>query len=238
MRLDGGDWRRLSRLPLLSPRQWRRRLVFWLGAALVGLAAIGFAALADAAQHLFQRAAAGGPWLGFLLAPAGLGLSVWLTRRFFPGAQGSGIPQVIAALRLEETARMGRVLSPRIAAGKVLMTLLGLASGASIGREGPTVQVGASIMHALGGLQRLPRPEMERALVLAGGAAGVAAAFNTPLAGLVFAIEELAHGVKVHAGSSTLAAVVIAGGTAIALVGNYAYFGAGPAQLAIGPAWI
>lgn len=237
MTLGESSRRKLRRLPLFSPRQWRRRLVFWLGAALVGIAAVGFAVLADAAQHLFHRATAFSPWLGFLLAPLGLGLSVLLTRRFFPGAQGSGIPQAIAALRLEDTRRVGAVLSLRIAFGKVLMTLLGLASGASIGREGPTVQVGASIMHALGGLQRLPRPEMERALILAGGAAGVAAAFNTPLAGLVFAIEELAHGVKVHAGSSTLAAVVIAGGTAIALVGNYAYFGASPAQLAVGPAW-
>ena len=67
-----------------------------------------------------------------------------------------------------------RVLSLRIAVGKVLLTLLGLACGASIGREGPTVQVGSSIMHALGKLLRLPRLELRRALVLAGGAAGIA----------------------------------------------------------------
>lgn len=230
--------RRLRRLPLFSPRQWRRRLVFWLGAVLVGLVAVAFAMLADAAQHLFRAAVETNRYLVLIIAPAGLAASLVLTRRFFPGAQGSGIPQVIAALRLEDRQRINRILSLRIAGGKVLMTLLGLASGASIGREGPTVQVGAAIMQALGGLQRLPRQEMERALVLAGGAAGVAAAFNTPLAGLVFAIEELSHGMKTHTGASTLSAVVIAGITAIVLVGNYAYFGASAALLPIGLGWI
>lgn len=230
--------RRLRRLPLFSPRQWRRRLVFWLGAVLVGLVAVVFAVLADAAQHVFRAAMDTHRLLVFILAPAGLAASLMLTRRYFPGAQGSGIPQVIAALRLEDRQRMARILSLRIAIGKVLMTLLGLASGASIGREGPTVQVGAAIMQWLGGLQRLPRHEMERALVLAGGAAGVAAAFNTPLAGLVFAIEELAHGLKTHTGASTLTAVVIAGVTAIVLVGNYAYFGVSAAQLPIGLGWM
>ncbi len=118
-----------------------------------------------------------------------------------------------------------RVLSLRIAVGKVLLTLLGLASGASIGREGPTVQVGASIMHALGDLLRLPRLELRRALVLAGGAAGIAAAFNTPLAGIVFAIEELSHSFEARTSGTVFTAVVVAGATTLGLVGNYTYFG-------------
>ncbi|MCG7362173.1 chloride channel protein [Roseomonas sp. ACRSG] len=231
--------RRLRRLPLLSPRQWRRRLVFWLGAALVGVVAVGFAAAAEQAQHLFSRMVAWQPLLVLLLAPGALALSLWLTQRFFPGAQGSGIPQVIAALHIQDPARAGRLLTLRIAAGKVLLLLLGLLGGASIGREGPTVQVGASIMHALGRWQRLPRPELLRLLVLAGGGAGVAAAFNTPLAGLVFAIEELSHSsFKARTGSLTLTAVVIAGLTAIGLVGNYIYFGQSTARLEMGLAWV
>lgn len=233
------DRRRLRRMPLLSPRQWRRRLVFWLGAAVVGVVAVGFAAAAEQAQHLFGRMVAVQPLLVLLLAPAALALSLWLTQRFFPGAQGSGIPQVIAALHIHDPARAGRLLTLRIAAGKVLLLLLGLLGGASIGREGPTVQVGASIMHALGQWQRLPRPELVRLLVLAGGGAGVAAAFNTPLAGLVFAIEELSHSsFKARTGSLTLTAVVIAGLTAIGLVGNYIYFGQSTARLEMGPAWV
>ncbi|MBC9208050.1 chloride channel protein [Roseomonas aerophila] len=230
--------RRLRRLPLLSPRQWRRRLIFWLGAVLVGLVAVAFAWLADGAQHLFLRAVSYEPLLVFILAPAGLALSLALTRWFFPGAQGSGIPQVIAALHEPDPQRVGALLTLRIAAGKVLLTLLGLASGASIGREGPTVQVGASIMHALGRWQGLPRPETIRIMVLAGGAAGVAAAFNTPLAGLVFGIEELSHSLRVRTGSLTLTAVVIAGITAILAVGDYVYFGVSHATLDVGPGWL
>lgn len=232
------DRRRLRRMPLLSPRHWRRRLLFWLGAALIGLVAVGFAWLADGAQHLFLRLVQAAPWAVFLVAPAGLALSLALTRSLFPGAQGSGIPQVIAALHEPDPARASALLSPRIAIGKVLLTLLGLASGASIGREGPTVQVGASIMLALSRWQRLPRQELVRAAMLAGGAAGVAAAFNTPIAGLVFAIEELSHGLRARAGSATLTAVVIAGVTATALTGNYVYFGVSHAVMEIGAGWL
>src|SRR6185437_16230546 len=185
--------RRLRRSPLVSPRQWLRRLVFWAGAVVVAAVAIGFASLANSATDLFVRFQAPRPWVAFIICPTGLIVSFLLTRHVFPGAQGSGIPQVIAAQHMTDREAIARVLSPRIAVGKIALTLLGLCSGASIGREGPTVQVGASIMLAVGRLLRVPRLELERALVLAGGAAGVAAAFNTPLAGVVFDIEELSH---------------------------------------------
>ena len=103
------------------------------------------------------------------------------------------------------------MLSLRIAVGKVALTLLGLACGASIGREGPTVQVGAAIMHTLGRWLRLPRHDLQRALVLAGGAAGIAAAFNTPLAGIVFAIEELSHSFEARTSGTVFTAVIVAG---------------------------
>ena len=230
--------RRATRLPLLSPRQWLRRMGTWVGAVLVALLAVAFARAADAAQLLSARLLDGRPLLILALAPAGLALSVWLTRRVFPGAQGSGIPQTIAALHMTDPAAIGRVLSPRIAAGKVLLTLLGLVAGASIGREGPTVQVGASTMHALGRVLRLPREDLRRSLVLAGGAAGVAAAFNTPLAGVVFAIEELSHSFEARTSGTVLTAVILAGITTLAMAGNYTYFGVSPAELDLGAGWI
>ena len=230
--------RRLTRLPLVSPRQWLRRFVFWVGAVLVAGVAIGFAALANLANDSFVRLQAPRPWIALLICPAGLMVSFLLTRHVFPGAQGSGIPQVIAAQHMTDRAAIAAVLSPRIAAGKIALTLLGLACGASIGREGPTVQVGASIMHTLGRLVRLPRLELERALVLAGGAAGVAAAFNTPLAGIVFAIEELSHSFEARTSGTVLTAVIAAGITTLALVGNYTYFGHTSAQLDFGRGWI
>lgn len=229
---------RLRRMPLVSPRLWWRRLVFWVGAVIVAAVAVTFAQAANWAGGLFLGVTDGRPWLPFILAPAGLTVSVLLTRHVFPGAQGSGIPQTIAALHMHDQVLVGRVLSLRIAAGKVLLTLLGLASGASIGREGPTVQVGASIMHALGKLLRLPRPELQRALVLAGGAAGIGAAFNTPLAGIVFAIEELSHSFEARTSGTVFTAVVIAGATTLGLVGNYTYFGQTSAVMSNQAAWM
>jgi H+/Cl- antiporter ClcA len=230
--------RRVVRLPLVSPRLWLRRLVFWIGAVLVAAVAIGFAQAANYAAALFVGVETGRPWLAFIIAPVGLMFCFMLTQRVFPGAQGSGIPQTIAALHMHDPRKVDRVLSLRIAAGKIALTLLGLASGASIGREGPTVQVGAAIMHALGQLLRLPRIELRRALVLAGGAAGVSAAFNTPLAGIVFAIEELSHSFEARTSGTVFTAVIIAGATTLGLVGNYTYFGQTSAELANGPAWI
>ncbi|WP_428490839.1 chloride channel protein [Rhodopila sp.] len=229
--------RRMGRMPLVSPRLWWRRVVFWVGAVLVAAVAVGFARASDWAGGLFLHFAALYPWLPFIIAPAGLAIAFVLTQRVFPGAQGSGIPQTIAALHLHDPELVDRVLSPRIAIGKVLLTLLGLASGASIGREGPTVQVGASIMHALGKLLRLPRLELRRALILAGGAAGIAAAFNTPLAGIVFAIEELSHSFESRTSGTVFTAVVVAGATTLGLVGNYTYFGQTAAVLSNADAW-
>jgi H+/Cl- antiporter ClcA len=230
--------RHAKRMPLLSPRLWRRRVLTWVGAILVALVAIGFARLADVAMGGFEHVLAGRKFLILALAPAGLALSVWLTRRVFPGAQGSGIPQTIAALHMTDAKSIDAVLSLRVAGGKILLTLLGLFCGASIGREGPTVQVGAALMHALGGVLRLPRDDLRRGLVLAGGAAGVAAAFNTPLAGIVFAIEELSHSFESRTSGTVLTAVILAGITTLALAGNYTYFGSSPAELNLGAGWI
>ncbi|UPG71759.1 chloride channel protein [Roseomonas gilardii subsp. gilardii] len=236
-RLRRRYFRRLRRLPLVSPRLWLRRMVFWFGAVLVGLVAIGFAALADRAGAGFRQLVTHWPLLALLVSPACFALASYLTRTVFPGAQGSGIPQVIATLHMDDPKLISQVLSLRIAVGKVLLTLLGLLGGGSIGREGPTVQVGASIMQALAQRLHLPRPETRRAMVLAGGAAGVAAAFNTPLAGIVFAIEELSHSYEGRTSGNVLTAVVIGGVVSLALVGNYTYFGVTQVDLPIGAAW-
>jgi H+/Cl- antiporter ClcA len=234
----GVNLRRAARLPLISPRLWRRRLTFWAGAVIVALVAIAFARAADAAQLLFQRIIEGRPLLVLVLTPAGLALSLLLTRFVFPGAQGSGIPQTIAALHMSDERKISAVLSLRVAVGKILLTLLGLACGASIGREGPTVQVGASLMHVFARRLRLPRLDLQHSFVLAGGAAGIAAAFNTPLAGIVFTIEELSHSFETRTSGSVLTAVILAGITTLALAGNYTYFGISSAELNLGAGWL
>ncbi len=209
----------------LALHDWQRRMVFWAGAIATGAAAVLFAKGSEAAMALFNRLHTAVWWWPFLSAPVGLGLCAWLTQRVFPGAEGSGIPQTIAAISLPTEEARDRLLSLRIAAGKILLTLLAIASGGSVGREGPTVQVGASIMHALRRVARFHAVDIDRGLILAGGAAGVAAAFNTPLAGVVFAIEELSRSFEERTSGRILLAVVVAGVTSLSLVGNYTYFG-------------
>jgi H+/Cl- antiporter ClcA len=205
----------------LSPEAWRRRLIFWSGGLIVGLAAAGLAIAADAVQQWFALAVGRWPYAALVATPAGLALSAAVMRRCFPGSQGSGIPQAIAARALDDPAARQRLLSLRIAAGKILLTLLALLTGASVGREGPTVQIGASIMHTVGGLWG----GKHRGLVLAGSAAGVAAAFNTPLAGIVFAIEEMSRSFEQRTSGLVLTAVIVAGIASLGLLGNYTYFG-------------
>lgn len=208
------------RLRILSQR-WQRRILFVAGGVAVGLAAVAFALLADASQTLFALIAGFEPYAPLVLTPGGFALSAWLTRRYFANSQGSGIPQTIAARKLPDPRDRAGLLSLRIAAGKLLLTVFGLLCGASIGREGPTVQIGASIMFSLGRLS----PRRQPGLVLAGAAAGIAAAFNTPLAGIVFGIEEMSQSFELRSSGLVLGAIIAAGITAIACTGNYTYFG-------------
>ena len=123
--------------------------------------------------------------------------------------------------------RRERLASLRVAVGKVVILLLGLLCGASIGREGPTVQVGASIMFAIGRLS----PRRQPGLLLAGASAGVAAAFNTPLAGIVFGIEEMSCSFEARTSGIILGAVIAAGLTSLSLQGDDTYFGTTSAVL-------
>jgi H+/Cl- antiporter ClcA len=213
---------------------WRRRAVFLVGGITVGTAAVGLALGADWVQAEFNLLVTKWRYASLLVTQLGLALSAFLTKRYFPNSQGSGIPQAIAARKLTDQEARGRLVSIRIAVGKTLLTLLGLLCGASAGREGPTVQVGASIMFALGRFS----PRRQPGLILAGAAAGVAAAFNTPLAGIVFGIEEMSRAFEARTSGLIIAAVIAAGLTSLALVGNYAYFGSTPAMLRNGLDWL
>jgi len=198
----------------------------WSAAAAVGVAAVAFAQLADVAQAALRRLVGYCAFWPWLLAPAGFFVIAWLTPRYFRGAEGSGIPQTIFALRPNAGAKGEAFLKPMVVVGRVVLAAAGLLCGGSIGREGPTVHVGAVIVNSVGRLMPGKRfPGQRHALVLAGGAAGVAAAFNTPLAGIVFAIEELSRSFEERASGTTLTTVVLAGVVAIALVGDYTYFG-------------
>ena len=212
-------------LGYLSVRDWKTRLVFWSGALAVGALAAAFALASNWMIAFHARIITESRWWSLLISPLVLMAVVLLTRRVFPGSQGSGIPQAIAALRTGDDKLRKRVLSLRIAAGKILMTLLGFLGGASIGREGPTVHIGASIMYSLGRFTRFPPHYVRHGLIMAGGAAGIAAAFNTPIAGIIFAIEEMARFYEERATGMLLVAVIVAGIVALGMLGNYTYFG-------------
>ena len=225
---------RRHRKLLFSGRRWRMRLVFWGGALAVGVVSVAFAAAATQATRLFHLMLFQ-PWVALVLTPPGFVLSAWLAQRFFPGSQGSGIPQAIAARHMKDTSARDKLLSLRLTFGKILLTLFGMACGASIGREGPTVQVGAAILLQAGSVGRMMG---ERGLILAGAAAGVAAAFNTPLAGIVFAIEEMGRAFEQRNAGLVLIAVILAGIAALGLVGNYDYFGSNASMLIVTIDWV
>jgi H+/Cl- antiporter ClcA len=225
--------RHIRILRMLS-RRWQRRVIFTVGALAVGISAVLLARAADGASHIFQQFLRHVPYGAFALTPLGFGFAVWVTNRYFPNTQGSGIPQAIATRSLKTIEERSRFVSFRAAVGKVLMTLVALLVGASVGREGPTVQVGASLMFEIGKFS----PQRQPGLILAGAAAGVAAAFNTPLAGIVFAIEEVSRSFEVRTSGLIIGAVIFAGLTSLALMGDYTYFGSTGAMLAKGTDWL
>ena len=201
--------------------RFRTRLAIILGAVAIGIVATLFAQGADAASRIFSRYAATWHWLPLLTTPVAFVALVWLTRRFAPLARGSGIPQVIAAQAYPDRA-VRSLISPGTVIAKAVLTFGAVLGGASVGREGPTVQLAAAVM---GLTHRIARVPLRGSVVIAGGAAGVAAAFNTPLAGLLFAIEELAAAYEQRVTLLVLAAIVIAGMVAQSVQGDYVYFG-------------
>ncbi|HEV7137589.1 MAG TPA: chloride channel protein [Steroidobacteraceae bacterium] len=200
----------------------QRRVATAMGAILLSLAALAFARFADVAQLMFRRIFAQYPHLPLLLTPAIFAAVAFATRRWANEARGSGIPQIIAAAESPATAGAIRLANLKIAISKLFLTLLMLLGGASVGREGPTVQVSAAVMVWVHRLLRVP---ITAGVLIAGGAAGVAAAFNTPLAGVAFAIEELAAAYEQRVALLVMAAVMISGLTMIGIAGDYVYFG-------------
>jgi H+/Cl- antiporter ClcA len=225
---------RTRRVRILS-RHGQLRLIFIAGGLAVGVAAVAFALFADVMSGYFQLLLHWWRPAALAVTPAGFALSSHLARRYFPNSQGSGIPQVIAAraLAIEDVGRR-QLVSLRVAIGKILLTGLGLLCGASIGREGPTVQVGASVMYAVGHIS----PRRQRELVLAGAAAGVAAAFNTPLAGIVFAIEEMGRAFETRTSGMVIGTVICGGLVSLAWLGDYDYFGARNVALQGASVWL
>src|SRR5277367_4986969 len=193
----------LQRMARLRPREDQVFLVLALViGAVTGLAVVAFILVTERlGMRLYP--AGGAAWRRVLFPVAGsLGIG-YLLYRYFPNARGSGVPQTKAAL----FAREGRI-TLRTVVGKFVCTSATLASGIPLGREGPSVQVGAGIASVLGRRLGLSN-EQVKSLIPVGAAAAIAAAFNTPLAAVLFALEEIMGDLN----APVIGAVVLASAT-------------------------
>jgi H+/Cl- antiporter ClcA len=207
-------------------RLWLTRAIVIAVAAAAGLTVVGFTWLTERAFERFFAISTRWWWAPLVWTPLCTGAIVWLTRRYFPGAAGSGIPQVMAALDTTvDGANRGLFVSVKLTLAKIALTAWGLLAGLSLGREGPSVQIAAGVMHFA--RRWLPQRSAvtEHGLLVAGGAAGIAAAFNAPLAGVMFAIEELSRTPEQRSSGLIISGIVLAGLIAVSTYGNGTYFG-------------
>ncbi len=204
-------------------------LPYWVGAIITGIVSVLYAELFSLAEsatsYIFDKA----PWLFFAITPAAFFLAWWLVARFSSFSRGSGIPQVNAAIELsnpKDNHKVGELLSLKIVAVKILSSLVMVFGGGVVGREGPTIQIASSIFKKINDLLPAWYPKVSKKnMIITGASAGLAAAFNTPLGGIVFAIEELT---KTHISffkSALLTGVIISGLTALNFLGPYLYLG-------------
>ncbi len=210
---------RMKQLTLLT-------LPYQVAAVFTALIAVGYAKLFELVEKLYTSIYNVHPDWIFVSAPVSFLVSWFLVRKFAPFAGGSGIPQLIAAIEVAddngENDRSWRFLNARIIIVKIASSLAMAMGGGAVGREGPTLQIAGSVYRVVHKLLPPFWPKISRrVMMITGGAAGLSAAFNTPLGGIVFAVEELTKTHIAQFRTAILTSVIIAGMTAQQLMGNY-----------------
>jgi len=203
-------------------------LIYWTGAIAVGFIAVFYAEVFKLLSEYHHWMAVSQPYAFLVLAPGLTWLGWWLVKRFAPYAGGSGIPQVITAVNWEKSPADGPLrdlVGMRTIFVVMASSLCFILAGGAIGREGSTIHIAAGVFFWVGWRFRKLWDISYQSLFIAGGAAGVAAAFNTPLGGIVFAIEELSHAHFQKFKTHLITAVIIAGLVAQWLLGPYLFFG-------------
>lgn len=202
---------------------------FWFGAVITGIVAVLYAWLIDQTEHYLSEILSWKAWLIFIISPLGFIGSWWLVKQYAPYAKGSGVPQVMAAVELSTPVNRHlakHLLSLKIIFIKVMSSMMLVFGGGAVGREGPTIQISSSVFRVINDVLPSWWPSISRKnMIMAGSAAGLSAAFNTPLAGIVFAIEELSKIQLKYIKTSLFTGVLIAGLTAQLLSGSYLYLG-------------
>lgn len=202
---------------------------FWIGSLITGVFAVLYAKAFTWGEALMNLIFDWHAWMIFIITPAAFVLSWWLVKCFAPYAKGSGIPQVMAAVELanpKEHSKIRHLLSLKIIVFKVLSSLALIIGGGAVGREGPTIQIAGSVFRKVN--EYLPEwwPKISKKnMIMTGAAAGLSAAFNTPLGGIVFAVEELSKTHINYFKTALFTAVIIAGLTSQTLAGSYLYLG-------------
>ncbi|MBI2428363.1 MAG: chloride channel protein, partial [Ignavibacteriales bacterium] len=206
-----------------------RSVPLWIGSLVVGVIAVLYAQLFAGAESLGRQIFQSVSWLLFIITPLCFIISWMIVQYGSPFARGSGIPQVIAALEISGTDHQKKVsllVGAKVIAVKIISSIVLVFGGGAVGREGPTIQISGAIFRLMGRFLPAHWPKYsERVMILTGSAAGLAAAFNTPLGGIVFAIEELSKSHFATFRTTLLAAVIISGMTAQTLLGPYLYIG-------------
>lgn len=208
--------------------QFLKLLPFWIAGSLTALVATQYAKLFSLAESysifFFEKS---GNW--FIVVPPLFFLLSWfLVHQFAPRANGSGIPQLMASvelLHLKKDHFVQSLLGARIIVIKVLSSLLGVLGGGAIGREGPTLQISGSIFSLFTRYWKFSEIQNKSAFVMAGAASGLASAFNTPLGGIVYVVEELAKSHLNTFRTGVLHAVIFAGIISQMIMGPYLYLG-------------
>ncbi len=208
---------------------FKQAFPYWIASLITGLVAVLYTKLFGWAEMLSGFILSKQPWLIFIITPISFVSAWWLVKKYARNARGSGIPAVMASLELATPLKnhlVNKLLSIRIILVKIFSTLLMVLGGGAIGREGPTVQIAASIFRKVNQLIPESWPKISKKnMILTGAAAGLAAAFNTPLGGIVFAVEELAKTHISNFKTAIFTAVIIAGLTAQYILGSYLYIG-------------
>ncbi len=229
--VKGINYAKLVKLQL-EIRPHLRSVPYWTAAVIVGIVAIlysgAFSFCIDTARRIFEY----NPFLLFVTSPVCFVLARWVVEKYAVAAGGSGVPQVIHALTLDpvnDKKEVDNYVCIRVALVVVASSLLCMLGAGALGREGPMVHIAACIFYFVGRQFHKVWPQAEhRSWIIAGAAAGIAAAFNAPLAGVVFVLEELSQQHFHQFKTEVITAAIIGGAISQWISGRYLYFGFPP----------
>jgi H+/Cl- antiporter ClcA len=202
---------------------------FWVASLITGLIAVFYSRIFAFLESITYSIIHNNGWQIFILTPVCFVSAWWVVARFAVYARGSGIPQVMAAIELanpRDDKKITKLLSIKVFIVKIISSFLMILGGGLVGKEGPTIQIAGTVFRKVN--EWLPSwwPKIsKRNMIMTGAAAGLAAAFNTPLGGIVFAVEELTKTHISYFKTALFTAVIVAGLTAQGLLGPYLYLG-------------